>query len=227
MAFDIAGNIPAGSTITSAALTLNCNMSFSTAQPADLHVLTADWGEGTSDTGPLSPGGGGTAATDGDATWLHTFFPDSFWMTEGGDYSPTISATIDVGFSGPYTWGSSAQMVDDVQNWLDNPGQNFGWILIGNGPNGSAKRYASRENDMAAMRPSLVVEFDLPTGGSFGDCDDDGDVDLVDFGSLQLCFTGPGGGPIAEGCECADSDSDDDVDLVDFGQFQLEFTGPM
>jgi hypothetical protein len=59
-----------------------------------------------------------------------------------------------------------------------------------------------------------------------GDCDDDGDVDLTDFGAFQLCFTGPGGG-IAPGCECADFDGDGDVDLTDFGGFQLAFTGPL
>lgn len=56
-----------------------------------------------------------------------------------------------------------------------------------------------------------------------GDCDEDGDIDLVDFGSFQLCFSGAG--PAAPGCECADFDQDGDVDLIDFGEFQLAFTG--
>jgi hypothetical protein len=59
---------------------------------------------------------------------------------------------------------------------------------------------------------------------SGGDFEDDGDVDLVDFGAFQLCFTGSGI-PAAAGCECGDFDSDGDVDLVDFGEFQLVFTG--
>jgi glucose/arabinose dehydrogenase len=59
-----------------------------------------------------------------------------------------------------------------------------------------------------------------------GDCDDDGDVDLVDFGTFQLCFNGPGVAIGAE-CGCADFDGDNDVDLTDFGQLQLAFTGPM
>jgi hypothetical protein len=57
-----------------------------------------------------------------------------------------------------------------------------------------------------------------------GDLDGDGDVDLVDFGEFQLCFTG-GTGMINEGCECADFDGDNDADLVDFGEFQLAFSG--
>lgn len=65
----------------------------------------------------------------------------------------------------------------------------------------------------------------LPTMGMPGDFDNDGDVDLTDFGSFQLCFTGGGGGPIAPGCEAGDFDGDDDVDLSDFGSFQLAYTG--
>jgi formylmethanofuran dehydrogenase subunit C len=71
-----------------------------------------------------------------------------------------------------------------------------------------------------------AVESPAPVSGGNGDCDSDGDVDLVDFGQFQLCFTGPGGS-IAGGCSCSDFDGDNDADLVDFGQFQLAFTGPM
>lgn len=60
--------------------------------------------------------------------------------------------------------------------------------------------------------------------GAPGDCDGDGDIDLVDFGEFQLCFTGSSG-VLTPGCECADFDGDSDVDLVDFGDFQLAFTG--
>lgn len=57
-----------------------------------------------------------------------------------------------------------------------------------------------------------------------GDFDADGDVDLVDFGQFQLCFTG-GMESVTPNCECADFDGDLDADLVDFGEFQLAFTG--
>jgi hypothetical protein len=58
-----------------------------------------------------------------------------------------------------------------------------------------------------------------------GDLDSDGDVDLVDFGAFQLCFTGSGGVLSGSNCVCSDFDGDGDVDLVDFGGFQLAFTG--
>jgi hypothetical protein len=66
------------------------------------------------------------------------------------------------------------------------------------------------------------VAFVAPAGD--GDCDNDGDIDLIDFGAFQLCFSGTL--PAEPGCECSDFDADGDIDLVDFGQFQLAFTGP-
>lgn len=64
-----------------------------------------------------------------------------------------------------------------------------------------------------------------PVFSGDGNCDGDCDVDLTDFASFQLCFTGPG---IAVGfeCLCSDLDDDGDVDLTDFNEFQLAFTGP-
>ena len=61
---------------------------------------------------------------------------------------------------------------------------------------------------------------------AFGDSDDDGDVDLADFFSFQVCFTGPSAGVLPVTCLPMDSDSDSDVDLQDFFAFQVAFTGP-
>src|SRR5437867_12038097 len=48
LAFDIAGNIPAGSTITGVSLSMNMSKTpLDTARTVELHVLLADWGEGT------------------------------------------------------------------------------------------------------------------------------------------------------------------------------------
>ena len=115
----------------SPAVTLSMNMSRTiddTARTVELHKLLADWGEGTS----IAPGeeGEGAPATPNDATWRHRFFDTIFWTTEGGDFSATVSASQSVGGVGQYTW-SSAQMVADVQSWLDNPASNFGWLVLG------------------------------------------------------------------------------------------------
>jgi hypothetical protein len=178
MAFDVAGNVPTGSIIQSAALTLNMSRTKVGAMMFDLHRLTSSWGQGTSNADGQE--GGGAPSTPNDATWIHAFYPGSLWSSPGGAFAATSSASASVGGNGSYTWGSTAQMVADVQSWLNNPTTNFGWLL--KGPEGvrSAKRFSSRENTSAATRPALVVEFTSggPTifnwigtgsGGSFHD----------------------------------------------------------
>jgi hypothetical protein len=123
----------------------------------DLHRVTSNWGQGMSNADGQE--GGGAPSTTNDATWIHTFYPGSFWTTAGGDFSATVSASASVGGNGAYTWGSTAQMVADVQGWLNNPATNYGWLL--KGPEGvrSAKRFNSREHTNAATRPALVIQF--------------------------------------------------------------------
>jgi hypothetical protein len=57
-----------------------------------------------------------------------------------------------------------------------------------------------------------------------GDLNMDGRVNLSDFSTFSVCFTGPGG-PVAPECECADLNADGDVDLSDFNTFAVNFTG--
>src|SRR6266496_5462900 len=111
LAFDIAGSIPAGSTILGVTLSLNMSRTGSdTPRNVELHKLLADWGEGTS----VAPGeeGDGAPATPNDATWRHRFFDTIFWTNEGGDFFAIVIASQSVSVEGPYTW-SSSQMVAD------------------------------------------------------------------------------------------------------------------
>jgi len=163
LAFDIAGSgIPAGSTIDSVTLSLRCTkVRSNSGSNVRLHELLSDWGEGTSNSGGRQEGRG-TTPTVGDATWRHTFYDTQFWTTEGGDYDGTASATTSVGGQGDYTWGSTSGMVADVQSWLDNPAQNFGWILVGDeNQNETAKQFATRENTESggAFRPELIINY--------------------------------------------------------------------
>jgi hypothetical protein len=155
LAFDIAGNIPAGSTITGVTLSLNMSMTaLNTARTVELHKLLADWGEGTSH----ASGGEGTGApaTTNDATWRHRFYDTIFWTAEGGDFSGTVSASQSVGDIGVYMW-SSGQMVADVQSWLDDPATNFGWLVLGDESEiGTAKRFDTRES---ASPPVLTIQY--------------------------------------------------------------------
>lgn len=157
IAFDLSP-IPAGATIQSAELKLQVTrVPNSTDRTIALHRASADWGEGNSNAGSVSDGDGAPAQS-GDATWIHRFFNTQLWATAGGDFNPTPSASISVGGIGSYTWGSTAEMVADVQSWIDNASANFGWILIGNEDvNASAKQFASRES--SANPPQLVITF--------------------------------------------------------------------
>jgi hypothetical protein len=155
LAFDIAGNIPAGSTVLGVTLSLNMSRTgLDTARTVELHELLADWGEGTSNANAEE--GMGAPATPNDATWRHRFFDTIFWTTEGGDFSGTVSASQSVGAVGVYMW-SSSQMVADVQSWLDNPGTNFGWLVLGDeSAILTTKRFDTRES---ANPPVLTILY--------------------------------------------------------------------
>ncbi len=177
LAFDVAAAIPAGSTINSVTLDLFLIQALSKGDTHTLHRLMADWGVGTSS----APGGAGSPATPSDATWEHTFFPDEFWATPGGDFVASPSAGLFVtNLSGTFTWGSTAAMVADVQGWLDNPKSNFGWVLIGNEAMfQTARKFGSREHLFPEWWPQLHIEF-TPSCSLSGDIDCDGDVDEDD-----------------------------------------------
>jgi hypothetical protein len=161
IAFNIAGSIPAGAHINSVALQLNVSMTTSGAATVQLRPLLADWGEGTSDA--ESGTGRGAPATPNDATWLYRFFNTTRWTTPGGDFSSVASASASVGGPGPYTWSSTAQMVSDVQGWLDSPGSNFGWAVIGDETtSSSSKRFDTKENPTPGNRPMLTIDYTAP-----------------------------------------------------------------
>jgi hypothetical protein len=154
LAFDVAGAIPPGSTIVAVSLTMNMSMTPAGALTVELHKLLADWGEGTSHA-PMGEGDG-APATPNDATWRHRFFDTIFWTNEGGDFSATVSASQSVGGIGQYTW-TSAQMVADVQSWLDDPASNFGWLVLGDeSAAATAKRFDTRES---SSPPVLTIQY--------------------------------------------------------------------
>ena len=159
VAFDLSA-IPPGSTVTGVTVTLVMSRSKASAVNVSLHRATANWGEGTSNA--TQEEGRGAQATAGDATWLHRFYPTSFWATAGGDFVPTTSAVTSVSREGSYTW-SGAGLVSDVQAWLNNPGTNFGWLIRGGEvASKTATRFDSHEVAMVANRPVLRVGYVPP-----------------------------------------------------------------
>ncbi|MBL8747431.1 MAG: DNRLRE domain-containing protein [Phycisphaerae bacterium] len=162
LSFDVAGSIPAGSTITGATLTVNVSSGSTGFFDISLYRTLASWGEGTS--AATGAEGNGAPSTPGDATWTHRFFDTTNWATAGGDFDPTSRATTSIGPAGTYAWTSTALMVADVQSWLDAPGGNFGWLVSGGEDSaGSAKRFGSRENVDPAQRPVLTVTYVVPS----------------------------------------------------------------
>ena len=70
-----------------------------------------------------------------------------------------------MGSAGPYTWGST-ELVADVQEWLNDPDGNFGWILLGDESSSrTTKRFNSREHGSADTRPLLSIEYSMLQNG--------------------------------------------------------------
>jgi hypothetical protein len=64
---------------------------------------------------------------------------------------------------GSSTFNSAPGLVADLQMWLNNPGTNFGWMLISQdeGTAATARRFGSREAT-ATDRPLLTIRYVLP-----------------------------------------------------------------
>jgi hypothetical protein len=160
--FDLSG-IPTGSTITSATLTLDMTLAVSTvSQNIALHRALLNWGEGTSVS--MGGGGAGALASDGDVTWFYTFYQTQLWNTPGGDFVSAASATTAVGITpGTYQW-TSPGLIADLQQWVNNPSQNFGWIMTGNETaSGTAMQFGTKENTGSAAQPQLTVTYTAPS----------------------------------------------------------------
>ncbi len=156
--FDIASTIPAGSTITGATLTLYNSAANSGDATVSLHRALELWGEGASVAGGSGGGGGGPAAP-GDATWLYRDFPLIVWANPGGTFDPVSSASATVAGTGTYNW-SSPVLINDIQLFLDGPSANFGWAILGDeSAPSTAKRFATREETAADLRPMLLIEY--------------------------------------------------------------------
>ena len=158
IAFDFS-SIPTNATITGATLSMFLSKTHGGSAAVSLSKALRDWGEGASDAG--EPGGMGTTAQPGDATWFHTFYDTSFWTAHGGDFSPTASATTTVNaVNTTYTWSGSG-LLADVQSWVSSPASNFGWVILGTESTGKVQRYNTREN--TSNPPQLTVIYQAPS----------------------------------------------------------------
>lgn len=163
--FDILGNIPAGAVIDSVSVSFVQNkIGPGLDANFELRKLTRTWGEGS-----VVGIGQGAAAGAGDATWNSAANGSTSWTTAGGDFG-SVSATT--GFSSTnttYTFSSTSALIADVQNWLNNPSTNFGWLIKATDEVAvNARELGSREGP-ANQRPSLVINYTVvPEPASIG-----------------------------------------------------------
>ena len=163
MQFDLSA-IPAGASVSAVSLSVVVAQAAAaaTSQTFSLYRLTADWGEGGSDSGFS---GAGVQATPGDATWEYRFYGDpqagiarTRWTTVGGDFVSAPSSQSGYDGSSTLTFASTATMVADVQGWLDDPASNHGWILLGeNAVLQTALRMVS--GNAVVDRPMLTIVY--------------------------------------------------------------------
>lgn len=159
--FDVASALPEGAVVTHAEITLYQSKAAPGSPLANmgLHRVLEAWGEGASNA--LGAEGQGAPAEPGDATWSHRIHPGQAWSTPGGAFVAEASTSTDVGqILQHYHWGCSQALLDDINNWLQFPESNHGWILTGGEAAGqSAHRFNSRENSNADSRPLLSISY--------------------------------------------------------------------
>ncbi len=185
--FDIADNVPAGATITSATLTLYLGMvagsgggmgggADATPRTIRLFDVTTAWNPTTlGTTGKTGIGGTGhgfdapgvtpAGPNAGDATWNWAKYNQVQWSTAGGDFASTESADALVSQSvgTGYTW-TSTQMAANVQAWLNGTMANDGWLLKNDTENVASFRafYTAEgavELNVPLLAPSLTITY--------------------------------------------------------------------
>ena len=171
--FDVS-ELPENAVVQGVRLEMNVSKSAGMTTEVTLHRTLQSWGEGASDA--AGPEGMGIAAMEEDATWLHRYFSDELWTIAGGDFESTASASTTVSDLGQVTW-ESEKMTSDVQTWLTDATQNFGWMLRGEEvmPT-SAHRFDARESENPPTLYIVYMEGD-DDGGDDDDGDDDGGDD--------------------------------------------------
>jgi len=155
LAFDVL--LPGDAVIDSVFLQIHVSrVNHESEEPLTVHRVLQSWGEGASNAGE---GGGGSPSQNGDATWIHRFYPDQEWSNPGGDFVATPSAELSTTGTGFYTFSGEA-LAADVRSWIENPETSHGWLIRGDETEPTtARRIDSREHTDTQMRPKLIIYF--------------------------------------------------------------------
>jgi hypothetical protein len=148
--FNLAASIPTNAIVTSAALTLRLGKTAPDVTNLWLHlrkVLRA-WNEGA-------------------VTWTNRLSPPAPWSAPGAaspvDFASAVTqSSLITTKRGPYTFSSNAGMIADVQDWVGNASNNFGWIMISEleGVPSTICEFGSGESGSDA--PTLTIQYVLP-----------------------------------------------------------------
>jgi hypothetical protein len=154
--FDLA-DVPAGIQVDSAVLILKTIKVKPESTVIEIFRALTEWGEGTSRA--EDGDGKGAPATAGDATWTHAKFPTVPWIKSGGDFEMQSSASDTVSFGADAVFASN-KLTLDVNYWLQNPLENYGWILIGDEvTNATSSKFGSRDHNDNLVWPALKMYF--------------------------------------------------------------------
>ena len=190
---------------------------------ATLTVSNADANDAAAYRCVVSNAGGGTASGEAALTL----------QAATGIAQPPQARTVQVGETATFTVAATGsgtlgyQWQKDRAN-LSNGGHYAGvttaMLTVSNADAGDAGAYRCVVTGVCGVATSS--EAALTVNRPSADFDGDGDVDLNDFATFQLCYGGPNR-PLGPLCTAqADFDGDGDVDLNDFATFQGCFNGP-
>ena len=156
IAFDLAGKIPSGATISSASLKLVVTKepsSFGTPpvdSTFDLRRLLKPWGELTATWNSASTG----------VAW------EQAGATGASDSASSASSSVFVSGPAAYVFPSTPDMVADVQAAVDGSSPSFGWLLMSEseGTPKTARQFGTHDDTLTpGNAPVLTVTY---TGGT-------------------------------------------------------------
>ncbi len=160
--FDLSA-LPIDALLQSVSVGMNVAQGNGGIRPMSLHRATQQWTTGASD--PAGTESVGVAAMIGDCSWAWASSNGALggtpWNDEGGSFQSVASATSSTTVMGMQSW-TSETLRADVESWLANPNENFGWFLLGDETvAGTSRRLDSAHAVVGGFLPSLQLEYTL------------------------------------------------------------------
>ncbi len=167
-------SIPAGSTISSASITVNVENVTDATPGFNLYAMLQGWTEGT----------GNGSATGNGATW-NTYDGTNAWPGGAGgagasDRGTTALANLAPTSTGSYQVTLNASALAVLEGWVNTPAGNNGFMIHA-GTEDNGMDISSREAVTITARPKLTIDYCAGGGtGKLGDVNDDGEANSTD-----------------------------------------------